>query len=154
MDTTPKNIFKKILTILLVLFTLYILYIFSVLASFGAGLSLFGPKKGVSEIAIPILACIIGLIIILPIINLIWRATAHRWSTTLRAFLLLWPYLAIGFGGIALALSAFSWFEWFLTNPFFYDYPTFCRVISLSLTIGYYFYFKNVIEPLALKTKV
>lgn len=155
MDANTKTILKKIAAILLVPIVGWGVFIFSLLGSFGAWFSI--GEKAISynaplddDIVLPILGITIGLIIIIPIIRLIYKAVGKRWQAMLRSLFFLGWYL-VG-GGIVIATSIFvaSSLDLF-ENDRTEALVSLCRVVSASLAIGYYFYFKKIIKPISLK---
>lgn len=150
METNSKVILKKIAAVLLVPIDATGVYVFSLLGSFGAWISMGQETMNLDVgIVIPILGITIALIIVIPIIQLIDKAAGKRWQAMLRALFLLGWYL-VG-GGIVIAASIFvaNHFDFFENDGAVL--VSLCRVVSASLAIGYYFYFKKIIKPLALK---
>lgn len=151
MDTNTKTILKKIAAVLLVPIVGWGVFIFSLLGSFGAWISIVGKVVLLGDdIVMPILGFAIGLIIVIPIILLIYEAAEKRWQTMLRALFFLIGYLVVGLLAIIASIFIADFFNFF-DDSASGALVSLCRVVSVSLAIGYYFYFKKIIKPLALK---
>lgn len=154
MNEPSKILLKRIGISILVPCLLLLVLIFSTLSSFGAFISL-GPLIPLESVDLDLPLLVfgtpIGLILVVPIIRLIKMAKGRRWMTALWSMLCLGMYLVIGLISIFLTIWSINTFF----NPFAEEVPlgiiVICQMVSLLLTVGYYFYFKKVIKPLALK---
>lgn len=150
-----ETVLQKIVALILIPIVGSGVFIFSFLGSFGAwisigerAVSLNGPLD--DDILMPLLGIAIGLIIVIPIIQLIFKAAGKRWQTMLRALFFLIGYLVVGVLAIIASIFIAGFFSFF-DNDNSWALVSLCRTVSATLAIGYYFYFKKIIKPLALK---
>lgn len=152
MKTSLKSIFTKVATIILALITLGGIFIFSMFGISGVLFSLGSfDNPQLDETSFYIILSIIAVIILGPIALLIAKARGRRWSVTLSAFLLLWPYLVSGLILIYLSITLAEYTGWFDQGSEFSSKKLayFCRAVSLFLASAYYLYFTKMISPLA-----
>lgn len=155
MDAPTKNFLKGIATAILVAVDTLGLFIFGFLGSAGAYIAFFGldmPSSSIidDDLIMPIFGITIGLIIIIPIIRLVWQTSQSRWQTIFQSLVFLFLYLISGIAAIW-ALIFFSLALGLFENENLQALKTVCRIASLLFALEYYFYFKKVIKPNALK---
>lgn len=154
MNTPTKNFLKGIATVILIAVNTLGVFVFSFLGSYGIFFAFFDlntPKLPLIFTIVIISRITIGLILIIPIVRLISQTKQPRWQVASQALLSLFLYLA---GGIVL-IFCFIFFAAEVIDLSVEEragtFRILCQVISLSLALGYYFYFKKVIKLRSLK---